>query len=145
MGLPGHHPRLENVAGLNRMRPSTTMRTAAGLSTAGGASTVTLHDHAHRRGPGYPRVLWVRDVCQRLVGARLSRRRHGGALPWRLCCGDALVSWRHHGGAPPSWRLAVGAVRLWCSALEVAPRRRTSTAKAPRRCPAIEPGGWARR
>ena len=57
VGLPEHHPRLENVARLNRTRPSTTMRTAGGLSTAGGASTVTLHDHAHRRGPGYPRVL----------------------------------------------------------------------------------------
>ena len=40
------------------------MRTAGGLSTDGGASTVTLHDHAHRRWPGYPRVLWVRDVCR---------------------------------------------------------------------------------
>ena len=57
VGLPGHHPRFENVAGLNRTRPSTTMRTAGGLSTAGVASTVTLHDHAHRRWPGYPRVL----------------------------------------------------------------------------------------
>ena len=120
MGLPGHHPRLENVAGLNRTRPSTTMRTAGGLSTAGGASTVTLHDHAHRRWPGYPRVLWVRDVCQCLVGARLSRRRHGGALPWRLCRGDALVSWRHHGGAPPSLSRHIGAWllgRCVCGAL----------------------------
>ena len=35
MGLPGPHPRLENVAGLNRTRPSTTMRTAGGLGTPG--------------------------------------------------------------------------------------------------------------
>ena len=54
VGLPGHHPRLKNVAGLNRTWPSTTMRTAGGLSTDVVASTVTLHDHAHRRWPGYP-------------------------------------------------------------------------------------------
>ena len=33
-----------------------TMRIANGLSTAGVASTVPLHDHAHRRWPRYPRV-----------------------------------------------------------------------------------------
>ena len=54
VGLPGHHPRLNNVAGLNRTRPSTTMRTAGGLRTAGVVSTVTLHDHAHGLGtPGF--------------------------------------------------------------------------------------------
>ena len=54
VGLPGHHPRLKNVAGINRTRPSTTMRTAGRLSTVGVASTVTLHDHAHHRWPGSP-------------------------------------------------------------------------------------------
>ena len=120
VGPPGHHPRLKNVAGLNRTRPSTPMRTAGGLSTAGGASTVTLHDHAHRRWPGYLRVLWVRDLCQRLVGPRLSGRCHGGALPWRSRRGDALVSWRHHSGAPPLLSRHIGARlfgRCVCGAL----------------------------
>ena len=43
----------------------------------------------HRRGPGYPRVLWVRDVCQRLVGARLSRR---AMVARRLCGGKVMVA-----------------------------------------------------
>ena len=55
-GSPGASPPTSNAA-RQRARSGPTMRTAGGLSTPGVASTVTLHDHAHRRWPRYPRVL----------------------------------------------------------------------------------------
>ena len=57
VGLPGASPQAYADSWAKRTRPSTAMRTAGGLSTAGVASTVTLHDHTHCRWPGYPRVL----------------------------------------------------------------------------------------
>ena len=57
VGLPGASPPTYAGFWAKRTRPSTPMHTTGGLSTAGVASTVTLHHHAHCRWPGYPRVL----------------------------------------------------------------------------------------